>query len=115
MAVKSRDRRSTPSKSAPEAHRGWTFLTNHGHVLLCLAREEPLTARELAARIGITERAVQRILSELEAAGVVERERIGRRNRYVIREDSPLRHPLESHCTVADLIRLTRRKLQYTG
>ena len=93
----------------------WTFLSNHGHVLVCIARRADARVRDIASDVGITERAVQRILSELEAAGVVERERIGRRNRYVIREDSPLRHPLESHCTVADLIRLTRRKLQYTG
>ncbi len=108
MAVKSRDRRSTPSKSAPEAHRGWTFLTNHGHVLLCLAREEPLTARELAARIGITERAVQAILTDLTDDGYLAKSKDGRRNIYRVNAHGRLRHPLESHHTVADLVEALR-------
>ena len=108
MAVKSRDQRSTPAKAAPAANRGWTFLTNHGHVLLCLAREEPLTARELAARIGITERAVQAILTDLTEDGYLAKSKDGRRNIYAVNAHGRLRHPLESHHTVADLIEALR-------
>jgi DNA-binding Lrp family transcriptional regulator len=86
----------------------WTFLTNHGHVLLCLAANPDLTLREVAERVGITERAAHRIVSELEAEGALVRERRGRRNHYEIDEDFSLRHPLESHNTVGRLVRLVR-------
>ena len=84
----------------------WTFLTNHARVLLCLAEEPDLRLREAAERIGITERAVQRIVADLEEAGVVTRLREGRRNHYTIHEDAPLRHPSDAHVTVGDLLRL---------
>lgn len=87
---------------------GWTFLTNHAHVLLLLAREPELRMRDAAATIGITERAVQRIVLDLERAGYLVRERDGRRNRYEIRADLPLRHPIEAHRSVASLIALIR-------
>jgi DNA-binding MarR family transcriptional regulator len=86
----------------------WTFLTNHARVLLCLAQEPDLRLREAAERIGITERAVQRIVTDLEDAGIVTRSREGRRNRYEIVEDTRLRHPNEAHCTVGDLLALLR-------
>ena len=84
----------------------WTFLTNHSHVLLCLVREPDLLLREVAQRVGITERAVQKIVADLEAAGVLERQREGRRNRYGIDASRPLRHPVEAHCRVQDLLQL---------
>ncbi len=87
------------------AGSSWTFLTNHARVLLCLADEPDLRLREAAARIGITERAVQRIVTDLEDAGIVTRTREGRRNTYAINEDAPLRHPNEAHATVGDLLR----------
>jgi DNA-binding transcriptional ArsR family regulator len=90
--------------AAAPAARQWTFLSNHGHVLVCLARNPDARLRDVAARVGITERAVQKILADLEAAGVVERRREGRRNRYRLRTDLPLRHPIESHRTVAALL-----------
>ena len=93
----------------------WTFLSNHGHVLVCIAQRADARVRDIASEVGITERAVQRIISELEEAEVLVRERVGRRNHYTIREDAPLRHPLEAHCTVADLIRLTQQRLKQTG
>ena len=83
----------------------WTFLTNHTHVLLCLARDSTMRIRDLALEVGITERAVQGIVSDLEAAGYVERIRTGRRNSYRIAEGLHLRHPIEQHKTIADLIR----------
>lgn len=91
---------------AAEAEPGWTFLTNHAHVLLCLAQEPDARMRDVAARVGITERAVQRIIVDLEEAGYLERERSGRRNRYQIREDLPLRHPIERHKNISSLLSL---------
>ena len=98
-------------KSAPPPPEpaSWTFLTNHAHVLLCLAAEEDALMKDVAARIGITERAVQRIVSDLEASGYVERERDGRRNRYYVRPELPLRHPIEGHRKVESLLSLVPR------
>lgn len=83
---------------------GFTHLTNHTHVLVALDKDPESRVRDLAATVGITERAVQRILSDLEAAGVLARERQGRRNRYRISRRSRLRHPLEAHCTIGGLL-----------
>lgn len=88
---------------------GWTFLTNHSHVLLCLARDPEVTLREVSIRVGITERAVQRIVADLEAGGVLQRRREGRRNRYEVDATVRLRHPIEKHRTVADLLRMIER------
>lgn len=82
----------------------WTFLTNHARVLLLLAEDPELRMRDIAARAGITERAVQRIVADLEAAGYLAHERVGRRNRYVVRRERPLRHPLQAGHAVADLL-----------
>ncbi|MFO7547680.1 MAG: winged helix-turn-helix domain-containing protein [Acidimicrobiia bacterium] len=84
----------------------WTFLTNHAHVLSCLHREPDVTLREVAARVGITERAAHRIVGELESAGYLEHRRIGRRNLYSVRRELPLRHPLDRHRSVGDLLDL---------
>ncbi|MER7070339.1 winged helix-turn-helix domain-containing protein [Terrabacter sp. NPDC000476] len=82
----------------------WTFLSNHTHVLVCIARDPAATMREVAERVGITERAVQRIVRDLEAAGYVRRRREGRRNTYALRSDRPLRHPLEAGTDVRTLL-----------
>jgi Mn-dependent DtxR family transcriptional regulator len=87
---------------------GWTFLTNHAHVLIVLADDPEARLRDVAARVGITERAVQRIVGELEAGGYVEVTREGRRNRYRVNGDLPLRHPIEAHRSIADLLVLGR-------
>jgi predicted ArsR family transcriptional regulator len=77
----------------------WTFLTNHAHVLLCVARDPDVRHRDLAEQVGITERAAQRIVGDLVEAGYLERSREGRRNRYRLNRELPLRHPLErEHC-----------------
>lgn len=86
---------------------GWTFLSNHAHVVAVLDRDPGTRLRDLADQVGITERAVSRILAELEAAGVISRERRGRRNLYRIRRSARLRHPIEAHRSVGDLLRLT--------
>jgi hypothetical protein len=82
----------------------WTFLTNHLHVLLCLAKDPEIRQRDVALRVGITERSAGAIIADLEAAGCVEKKRIGRRNHYEIDRTVPLRHPLEAHHTVGELL-----------
>lgn len=94
------------SQKASEPGGRWTFLTNHSHVLVLLDADEPPVLREVALRIGITERAVQRIIQDLEEGGFIERERVGRRNRYRVMRDQQLRHSIESHRTIGDLLDL---------
>jgi DNA-binding IclR family transcriptional regulator len=105
------------SESVPrtEAQPGWTFLTNHAHVLLCIAQDPEQRIRDLAARVGISDRAVQRILVELEEAGYLRHERDGRRNRYEVLGARPLRHPVERHCTIADLVAMVHRRRRGRG
>ena len=100
----SRPLAKAPPATAPPATARWTFLTNHSHVLILLSQNSSLVLREVAVRVGITERAVQRIVADLEEAGVIERERVGRQNHYRIRTDLALRHPIEAHRTVRDLV-----------
>ncbi|HEY9420504.1 MAG TPA: winged helix-turn-helix domain-containing protein [Thermoanaerobaculia bacterium] len=85
---------------------GWTFLTNHAHVLFCIAQDREVRLRDVAARVGITERAVQRIVTDLEAEGFLTVSKEGRRNRYQVHDGLPLRHPIERHITVKGLIDL---------
>ncbi|HIB66816.1 MAG TPA: ArsR family transcriptional regulator [Phycisphaerales bacterium] len=84
----------------------WTFLTNHGHLLLCLAAEPDLRVRELALKIGITERAVQKIIAEMVEDGYLEKQKEGRRNSYRVVMGRHLRHPVEGHRQVEDLIEM---------
>jgi DNA-binding transcriptional ArsR family regulator len=95
-----------------DATAGWHFLTNHAHVLLCISQDPDMTVRELAQQVGITERAVMRIIGDLDDAGVIDRTREGRRNHYEINDDLPLRHPVEDHCTVGDLIKMFQHTLE---
>jgi hypothetical protein len=85
---------------------GWTFLTNHGHVLICLSVNPDLRLRDIADQVGITERAVHRVVSELAAEGYLEILKDGRRNRYVVHAEQPMRHPMESHLPVGALLDL---------
>lgn len=95
----------TSVELAPESH-AWTFLTNHMHVLVVLSRDPELRIRDMAEQIGITQRAVQRILAELIDEGVLKVTKTGRRNRYTIQRRTRLRHPLESRHTVGEMIDL---------
>jgi predicted ArsR family transcriptional regulator len=104
---------TTPQRSRRPPPSPWTFLTNHAHVLLSIASAPDARIRELAVRVGITERAVQRIIAELEAAGYLSHEREGRRNVYRVRSNQPLRHPIERHRRVSallDLVAPSKRK-----
>lgn len=92
-----------PNRRA-ESEREWTFLTNHAHVLICLAKSGSMTARELGLRIGITERSVQAILADLVAGGYLDKTKVGRRNHYTVNTWGRLRHPIESAHTVGELI-----------
>jgi DNA-binding MarR family transcriptional regulator len=94
---------------------GWTFLSNHGHVLVCLARDPDARLRDVADQVGITERAVQRIVGELEDGGVLRRIRQGRRNHYEIERASHLRHALEAHATVGSLLDMVTKGSDVTG
>jgi MarR family len=87
-----------------QAPQGWTFLSNHTHVMVSLAVDPDLRVRDLAAAVGITERAAQRIVGELVDAGYLTREKHGRRNRYQLNMDLSLRHPLEGHHSIGDLL-----------
>lgn len=84
----------------------WTFLTNHAHVLTVLDLESDLVLREVALRVGITERAVQRIVVDLEESGFLQREKIGRQNHYKVLKNQPLRHPIEAHRSIGDLLQM---------
>ena len=88
--------------------QNWTFLSNHAHVLICLYRDPTVRLRDLAFNVGITERAVISIIEDLESAGVLVRFREGRRNKYKIHESISLRHHLESHKTIGDLLKLIK-------
>jgi DNA-binding MarR family transcriptional regulator len=88
----------------PPVARSWTFLTNHGHVLVALAIDPGTRVRDIAEKVGITPRAAQTILNDLEDGGYIRRERVGRRNRYAILAPGRLRHPLEDHVTVGDFL-----------
>ena len=82
----------------------WTFLTNHAHVLLLLDEDQDLRLRDLASAVGITERAAQRIVSELIEGGYLTRQRVGRRNSYTVHPEVALRHPLEQGSSIGDLL-----------
>ena len=87
----------------------WTFFSNYGHVLVCLARNREVRLRDVALEVGVTERAVQKIVRDLQDAGFVTVSKQGRCNRYRINKRKTLRHGLESHCTVGKLLALVAK------
>lgn len=89
----------------------WTFFTNHAHVLFCISEDPDITLREVSMRVGITERATQRIVAELEEGGYLTHERRGRRNHYEVLVDAPLRHSIESHVSIGDIMDVLRLDL----
>ena len=103
---KSKRRSSVEASPAGATGIQWTFLTNHSHVLVLLSRNSSLMLREVAQEVGITVRAVQRLIADLESGGIIEREKIGRQNYYRIRTKQRLRHAIESHRTVGELLAL---------
>lgn len=108
-------RRRAPARDRPSSYPrvmeppsvvrpGWTFFTNHAHVLIALSRDPELRQRDISALVGITPAAVQRILDDLEAGGYLRRERVGRRNRYEVLSGAALRHPLEWDHTIDEVL-----------
>jgi DNA-binding Lrp family transcriptional regulator len=93
-------------KSTRQNNSDWTFFSNNAHVLVCLTQDPQPTTREIAFQVGISERAVQRIVFRLVTAGVARIKKVGRRNRYELDLQQCLRHPLESHKTVGEFLRL---------
>ncbi len=82
----------------------WTFFTNYSHILFYVYTHPELPMREIALKVGITERAVQNIIRDLIQAGILSIEKVGRNNRYNVNKDIPLRHPIESHRSISDLL-----------
>jgi predicted transcriptional regulator len=89
-----------------EARRKWTFLTNHGHVLVYVHRNPDARVRDIASAVGITERAAQTILSDLEGSGYLRKTKVGRRNTYSINAKGTFRHPEEAGSRIGDLLHL---------
>ena len=92
------------SRSRKSDHT-WRFVTNHAHVLEYIATDPTGRLRDIAATVGITERTAAQIVKDLEDSGYLTKTRDGRRNRYEVHDDLPLRHPRHRHRTVGDLIR----------
>lgn len=96
------DRVTVPAAQAAE--RGWTFLSNHGHVLVALSRDPSARLRDIAEAVGITERATQAIVRDLEEGGYLTKVKVGRRNEYRLHPHRRLRHPAESDIPIKDLL-----------
>ncbi len=88
----------------------WTLFSNHGHVLVVLSRDPDARLRDVAQIVGITERAVQKIVRDLQDGGLVSVTKQGRRNRYRLHRNQPLRHTLEAHCTTGELLEMVNRR-----
>lgn len=95
--------------------QNWTFLTNHSHVLLCIATNPDILTRDIARLVGITERSAQRIIAELEEAGYLSHKKVGRRNHYEVHGNRPLRHPLEDHLAVEAILDVVTPNLDKAG
>ena len=97
---------------AAEAKRSWTFLTNHGHVLVCISQNPDIRIAEIADLVGIGERAAHRIVQDLVEGGYVVRTHVGRRNTYSVDFSRSLRHPLESDHAIGDVFRVLAQSPQ---
>jgi hypothetical protein len=93
-------------RGGPQEPARWTFLTNHAHVLLAIAADPEVRMRDVALRVGVTERAVQAIVADLVEAGYLTRDRVGRRNRYTVDPAGPFRHPAEADHRIGELLTL---------
>ena len=94
--------------SSNETSASWTFLTNHTQVLLCIAQDVDVRLRDVAEKVGITERAAQRIVADLVEAEIIERRRVGRRNHYLINRQAAMRHAAQAEHRVGPLLDLLR-------
>jgi predicted ArsR family transcriptional regulator len=94
--------------SSSEPSTSWTFLTNHTQVLLCIAQDVDIRLRDVAEKVGVTERAAQRIVADLVEAEIVDRRRVGRRNHYLINRKAAMRHAAQAERQVGPLLDLLR-------
>ena len=101
--------------SSPESNRAWHFVTSHTQVLLCLQQNPNVRLRDVAETVGITERAAQRIVTDLVDAGYVTRERVGRRNHYTLNRNRAMRHPSQFEHEIGELLDLLRLDEQNDG
>ena len=92
--------------SSNDHSASWTFLTNHTQVLICIAQDVDVTLRDVAIRVGITERAAQRIVAELVEAGIINRRRVGRRNHYLVNRRAAMRHAAQANHQIGPLLDL---------
>ena len=93
-------------KSSSETKQKWTFFTNHTHALVYLALNGDAPLKDVAQAIGVTERSMQRIIKELEDSGVLTHEKVGRCNQYSLNYEAALRHPLEQHCNIGQILEI---------
>jgi hypothetical protein len=96
------------NKISGDDDHAWRFVTNYAHVLACIAADPGARLRDIAERVGVTERRAAQLVRDLEDAGYLTKTRTGRRNRYEVHDDLPLRHPQHRHHTVGELIRFLR-------
>ena len=96
--------------SRSPSEKSWTFVTNHTQVLLALSRDSDMRLRDIADVVGITERAAQRIVGDLIEGGYVTRERVGRRNHYVVNAELKMRHPAQREQDVGSLLEVLQQK-----
>lgn len=106
-----RPKKSSAGTAAPaQPKKPWTFLTNHGHVLVCISQNPDVRISEIADLVGIGERATHRIVQDLVEGGYVVRTHVGRRNTYSIDFSQSLRHPLESDHAIGDVFRVLSQR-----
>ncbi len=98
------------AKAADDPKKPWTFLSNHGHVLVCIAQNPDIRISEIADLVGIGERATHRIVQDLVEGGYVVRTHVGRRNTYSVDFSRSFRHPLESDHAIGDVFRVLARR-----
>ena len=101
--------RESDMSRAEEAQHSWRFITNHTQVLLCITQNPEIRLKDVAAEVGITERAAGRIVADLVDAGYVTRERTGRRNQYTINRDLEMRHPAQLGFEIGPLLDVLQR------
>jgi DNA-binding MarR family transcriptional regulator len=92
--------------SSAQQPSSWTFLTNHTQVLLCIAQDIEIRLRDVADRVGITERAAQRIVADLVQAEIIDRRRVGRRNHYLVNRTAAMRHAAQAQQQIGPLLDL---------
>ena len=95
--------------SSNDHSASWTFLTNHTQVLICIAQDVDITLRDVANKVGITERAAQRIVADLVEEGIIDRRRVGRRNHYLVNRRAAMRHAAQANHQIGPLLDLLQR------